>query len=233
MNANMTAWAMVVWVFAVAFQVPALEKARDAQDGAALDKLAVSYEAAAGQRQADAEAQFKAALAQSYRSEVALETGDKNLARLAAESGIKAAERAVALKPDLAEYHRILGTLCGQVIPANVLAGLKYGRCAQDEVNRAVQLDGRSGLNYVSRGAGFYYLPAALGGGIDKAIADFKKAIELDPKSADAQLWLGIALRKANRNGEARKALEKAAQLNPARAWAKQQLAKTPAGSAP
>jgi hypothetical protein len=39
---------------------------------------------------------------------------------------------------------------------------------------------------------------------------------------------LGVALRKMNRNAEARKELERAVQLNPARIWAKQQLEKTP-----
>jgi Flp pilus assembly protein TadD len=81
---------------------------------------------------------------------------------------------------------------------------------------------------YLSRGIGNYYLPAALGGGIELAIKDFQKAITLDAGSADAHLWLGIALRKLNRNADARKEFEKAAKLNPARIWAKQQLEKTP-----
>jgi len=147
----------------------------------------------------------------------------------AAEAGIKAAERAIALKADTAEYHRVLGTLCGQAISANVLAGMKYGHCAQDSVNKALQLDPKSAINFVSRGVGNYYLPPALGGGLELAIKDFQKAIELDPQSADAHLWLGLALRKTNRNAEARKAFQKAIELNPARVWAKQQLDKTPA----
>lgn len=157
-----------------------------------------------------------------------METGDKNAARAAAETGIKAAERATTLKPEVAEYHRILGTLCGQVIPANLLVGLKYGHCAQDEVTKAVQLDPKAPANYTSRGVGNYYLPASLGGGLDAAIKDFQKAIELDPRSAEAHLWLGLALRKANRNAEAHKELQRALDLDPARAWTKQQLAKTP-----
>ena len=61
----------------------------------------------------------------------------------------------------MAEHHRILGTLCGQVIPGNVLAGLKYGRCALDSINKAIELDPKSAIAYVSRGVGNYYLPAA------------------------------------------------------------------------
>ncbi len=206
-----------------------LEKARDAQDRAALDRLAAQALAASQKQSTDAAAQYRLALADSYVAEVAIEVRDKNQAHSAAEAGIKAAERAIALKADTAEYHRVLGTLCGQAISANVLAGMKYGHCAQDSVNKALQLDPKSAINYVSRGVGNYYLPPALGGGLELAIKDFQKAIELDPQSADAHLWLGLALRKSNRNAEARKAFQKAIELNPARVWAKQQLDKTPA----
>jgi len=206
-----------------------LNQARDSQDRGLLEQIANQSRAAADKQSQSAEAQYRFALAQSYLAEVAIEVGDKNQARTAAETGIKAAEKAVELKPDSAEYHRVLGTLCGQVIPANVLAGLKWGKCAQDEVAKAVQLDPKAAINYVSRGVGNYYLPASFGGGVELAIKDFEKAIELDPKSGDAYVWLGIALRKANRNADARKALEKAVTLNPGRTWAKQQLAKTPA----
>ena len=81
----------------------------------------------------------------------------------------------------------------------------------------------------LSQGVGNYYLPAAFGGGVDLAIRDFQRAVQLDPKSAEAYLWLGIALRKAGRNAEARAALQKSLDLNPNRAWAKKQLDKTPA----
>ena len=206
-----------------------LEKARDAQDRPTLDRLAAQLASAAQGKSNDAAAEYKLALAESYVAEVAIEVRDKNAAHAAAEAGIDAAKKAVALKGDSAEYHRLLGTLCGQAISANVLQGMKYGHCAQDEVNKAVQLDPKSSVNYLARGVGNYYLPQGLGGGLDLAIKDFQKAAELDPQSAEAQLWLGLALRKQNKNADARKAFQKAIELNPARVWAKQQLDKTPA----
>ena len=142
---------------------------------------------------------------------------------------MRTAERATMLKPDVAEYHRIFGTLCGQAAAATGgLGALKFGRCALDEVNKAVQLDAKGAMNYLSRGIGNYYLPAALGGGMELAVKDFGKAAELDGKLADAHLWLGLALRKLNRNGEARKEFQKAVALDPGRVWARQQLEKTP-----
>ncbi len=202
-----------------------LEKARDAQDRAALERMA---QQASNPKPNDAAAQYRLALAESYVAEVAIELRDKNAAHNAAEAGIDAAKKAVALK-DSAENHRLLGTLCGQAVSANFVQGMKYGRCAQEEVNKAVQMDPKASVNYLARGVGNYYLPQGLGGGVDLAIKDFQKAAELDPQSAEAQLWLGLALRKQNKNAEARKAFQKALELNPARVWAKAQLDKTPA----
>jgi tetratricopeptide (TPR) repeat protein len=206
-----------------------LEKARDAQDRPALDRLAAQSASVAQSKANDAAAQYKLALAESYVAEVAIEVRDKNAAHNAAEAGIDAAKKAVAIKGDSAEYHRLLGTLCGQAISANVLQGMKYGHCAQDEVSKALQLDPKSAVNYLARGVGYYYLPLGLGGGLDLAVKDFMKAVELDPQSSEAQLWLGLALRKETKNADARKAFQKAIDLNPARVWAKQQLEKTPA----
>ncbi|HLH39381.1 MAG TPA: tetratricopeptide repeat protein [Bryobacteraceae bacterium] len=205
-----------------------LERARDAQDRAALENMARQAAAEAQKQPNDAAAQYKLALAESYVAEVAIEQRDKNQAHGAAEAGIEAARRAASMKPDDAEYHRILGTLCGQAVSSAGLQGLKYGRCAQEEVNKAVQLDPRSAMNYLSRGVGNYYLPPALGGGIQLAEKDFQKAMDLDPKLAEAHLWMGLALRKQNRNAEARKEFQRALELNPASAFTKEQLAKTP-----
>lgn len=206
-----------------------LEKARDAQDRAAIAVQVKDLAAAAEKSPQDANALYRLALGQSFLAEVAIEQRDKVAGRTAAEAGIRAAEKAVGLNGNSAEFHRILGALCGQSVSANVLSGLKYGRCALDEVNKAVQLDPKSAMAYLSRGVGYYYLPPQFGGGTDIALKDIEKAIELDPKSAEAQLWLGVVLRKAGKNAEAHKALEKSLKLNPNRVWTKQQLDKTPA----
>jgi len=205
------------------------DKARDRQDRPAMEKIVVELQSAAGKSPKDADAQYRVALASSYLAEVALEMRDKKQAQQAAEAGIQAADRAIAIKPNVAEYHRVLATLCGQVIPANVLAGMSYGKRAKDAVAKALELDPKSSKAYVAQGVGNYYISAAFGGGADLAIRDLKKAIELDPKSAEAYMWLGITLRKAHRNPEAREAFKKSLELNPNRIWTKQQLEKTPA----
>jgi tetratricopeptide (TPR) repeat protein len=201
-----------------------LVSARDHQDLAAIERVISQSQPSSP------DARYKLALAYSYGAEVAIEKRDKKKAESLAESGLEIAKKIVSEKNDNPEYHRLLGALCGQVIPANPLMGtLKYGQCARDEINKAIQLDDKFALAYVSRGVGNSYLPGSMGGGAEVALKDFDKAIALKPDLAEAYLWKGVTLRKANRNAEARQALEHALKLSPDRVWAKEQLDKTPA----
>ena len=208
---------------------PDLQSARDRQDRPTLDKMIAGLQAKADKQPNDAQALYQLALAQSIAAEVAIEIRDKARGREMAEAGMKAAEKAVNLNANAAEYHRLLGTLCGQMVSSNGIAGLRYAKCALNSVNKAIEMDPKSSDAYLSHGVGNYYLPPAFGGGIELAIKDFEKAVELNPKNADAYVWMGVALRKANRPAEARKAFARSLELNPNRLWAKQQLDKTPA----
>jgi tetratricopeptide (TPR) repeat protein len=219
-------------VFITAYMAAAapapLEMARDKQDRTALTELAAQAGAAAAKAPNDAEAQYRAALANCYLAEVAIELRDRKAGRQFAEQGIRFAEKTVAMKPGNAEYYRVLGTLYGQAV-TDIMSGLTYGPKAKDAINKAVEMAPKSSLMYVARGVGNYYVPAQLGGGAKLSIPDFQKAIELDAGNAEAWLWLGLSLRKENRDAEARRAFAKSLELNPNRLWAKQQLEKTPA----
>src|ERR1051326_5825456 len=68
------------------------------QDRAALEKLAAEAGAAAAKAPNDSEAQYRSALAHSYLAEVAIELHDRKGGRAAAEQGMKAGEKAVAIK---------------------------------------------------------------------------------------------------------------------------------------
>ena len=221
---------VVLFIAALLTLAPgALETARDHQDRASLERQISELTAAAQKAPRDAEAQYRVALASSYLAEVALELRDKGQAERAAESGIQAAERAIAIDARNAEYYRVLGTLCGQVIPANLLSAFSYGKRAREAIGRALERDPKSSRAYLARGIGNYYLPEALGGGPAVAIPDFRAAIAMDGTSAEAYLWLGLALRKQHHNTEARQALAKSLELDPNRIWTKAQLEKTPA----
>ncbi len=214
---------------ALAIAPGAMDSARDRQDRPALEKQISELTAAAQKVPHDAEAQYRVALACSYLAEVSLELRDKSQAERAAKSGIEAAERAIAINPKNAEYYRVMGTLCGQVVPANLLFALTYGKRAREAIDKALELDPKSAQAYLARGVGNYYLPEAMGGGTAVAIPDFRKAAELAPASGEIYLWLGLALRKEHHNAEARQAFTKSLELDAARVWTKQQLEKTPA----
>ena len=221
---------LVLWMAGfLAFAPPTpIETARDLQDRPALEKAVNEFSAAAAKAPNDADAQYRLALACSFQAEVDIELHDKKAGQQAAERGIRAAEKAVSLNGNNAEYLRVLGTLYGQAI-VDIPSGLSYGAKAKDAINRAVEKAPKSSAVYVARGVGNFYLPAMLGGGPKPAIEDFKKAIALDPNNAEAYLWLGVSLHKDNRVAEARNALQKSLALDPKRVWTKQQLDKTPA----
>jgi tetratricopeptide (TPR) repeat protein len=206
-----------------------LDHLRDRQDRAGLEAHAAALQAAAEKTPNDPNGWYRAAIGYSYVAEVAMELRDKGGAERAAEAGVPDAEKAIALNGKNADYYRVLGTLCGQVIPANPIIGaLTYGKRAKEALDKAVEMDPKSPKAFVAHGVGYYYLPVSFGGGPENAIRDFKQAIALDPKSADAYLWMGIALKKEHQNAKAREALTMSLQLDADRAWTKDQLEKTP-----
>jgi tetratricopeptide (TPR) repeat protein len=207
-----------------------LDKLRDRQDRPGLEARATALQAAAEKTPNDAGGWYRAAIAYSYAAEVAMEVRDKNGAERAAEVGAGDAEKAIALNGKVADYYRVLGTLCGEVIPANPIAGiLSYGKRAKEALDKAIEMDPKSSKAFLAHGVGYYYLPSNFGGGPANALKDFRQAVVLDPKSAEAYLWIGIAMKKQHQNAQAREALAKSLQLDPDRAWTKDQLAKTPA----
>lgn len=207
-----------------------LVKLRDRQDRAGLERNAAALQAAAEKSAGDARGWYEAAQAYSYLAEVAYELRDKAASERAATAGVKDAEKAIAINGKGADYYRVMGTLCGQVIPANPIMGaLSYGKRAKESLDTALQMDPKSAKAYVAHGVGFYYLPPSFGGGPDNAIKDYQKAIALDPKNAEAYLWLGVAYARGKLVKEAREAFTKSLQLDPDRLWTKEQLNKLPA----
>jgi tetratricopeptide (TPR) repeat protein len=224
-----TALLLAGLLAATSFAADDLEKLRDRQDRAGLTQSAAALAAAAEKSPNDANAWYRAAIAQSLLAEVAMELGDKPGSQKAAEEGARQAEKAIALNPNSADYYRVSGTLYGQTIPANpIMNGLMYGRRAKDALDKAVEMDPKSPKAFIAHGVGYYYLPTNFGGGPENAMKDFRQALALDPKSAEAFLWIGIAQRKLKKNTEAREAFNKSLQLDPGRIWTKSMLDKTP-----
>jgi lipoprotein NlpI len=71
---------------------------------------------------------------------------------------------------------------------------LGNGPAALDDFGKAIKLDANDATAYFNRGVAYY----VVGGRIPDAIADFKKAAELNPKDAYAALWRDLAERRNN-----------------------------------
>jgi adenylate cyclase len=97
-----------------------------------------------------------------------------------------------------------------------------WGKSKEDSLSRAIELANMTiSLNDLDSNAhGLLSAAYRLKGDHDKAIAEGKRAVELDPNSADAHVWLGIALNYSDRAEEAIPLFEKAIRLNPyAHTW--------------
>lgn len=222
--------AVLALTAAAAFAADDTEHLRDRQDRPGLDARATALHQAAEKNPGDANAWYRSAIAYSYAAEVDMEVRDKVASEKAAEAGVADIEKAIELNGKNADYYRVLGELCGEVIPANPIMGaLVYGKRAKEALDKAVELDPKSPKAFIAHGVGYYYLPVNMGGGPENAMRDFKQAIALDPKSAEAWLWIGIALKKEHQNAKAREAFQKSLQIDPDRVWAKDQLDKTQA----
>lgn len=111
-------------------------------------------------------------------------------------------EKALALDPDLAEAHSVLGLI--KTFYEWDWSG------AEAAHERALQL--APGNAAVMRGAAF--LATALGR-FDKAIALCREAADLDPLSVRAHYYLGLNLWHAGQPDDAEAAVRKALELNP------------------
>lgn len=110
------------------------------------------------------------------------------------EQAAKLFEQAVAMKPNVAQYHYYLGGAYGrQAQSAGMFGGVGLAKKAKTELERAVQLD----PNYTDARFAlidFYlFAPGFLGGSEEKAVAqaaELKKRDALDGHRAQARLYL-------------------------------------------
>jgi adenylate cyclase len=120
-------------------------------------------------------------------------------------------EEAIAIDPKYPAPYWLLGM-------THILdAWFDWGKSKEESLSRAIELakKGISLDDLDSNAHGSLVAAYRMKGDHDKAIAEGKRAVELDPNSADAHVWLGIALYTADRAEEAIPLLEKAIRLNP------------------
>ena len=163
-----------------------------------------------------------------YRVEAHAAQGDKKSAERAVDEAIGNVQESLKLNEKSADTHSLLADLYGRKISfgTGIFSGPKYGPKVQAENQRAFELDSNNPRAFASRGRQYLESPKMFGGDVDKAVADFRRATELDPKEDETFVWLAIALRRKGDGAGADQALQEALRLNPRSVFAKQSAKK-------
>lgn len=202
---------------------PDVTAARKARDGASveeLQKIVAKTKKEAAENNSPV-TYLRLALFHVWLCE-AIESSRKNdLFKQAAEDGVAAAEKAVALNPDSSEAHQLLGDLLNQLIPHVFGGGMRYGARATQEIEKALELNPKNVDALVSRSIIYYYTPDKFGGSRQKAFETLEKAVEIDAKADSPRIWLAFFYLDAKKNQEAFKHISAAREINPNRAFTK------------
>ncbi len=165
---------------------------------------------------------------QFYRSNSLSMHGEKKKAERALDEALASVQQSLKLDEKSADAHGLLADIYGRKIGFGVgmFAGPKYGPKVQAENKRAQELDANDPRAFASLGRQYLEAPHMFGGDVDKAIASFRRATQLDPKSYETYVWLAIALRKKGDAAGSEQALQEALRLNPRSAFARETAAK-------
>lgn len=202
----------------------ALEQARTSLDVDALIRVRDLATAQAKQHPESAEAFYQLARANSYLTDAYTMRHDKKNAERALDAAIENLQQSLKLNEKSSDAHSLLADCYGRKIGLGtpMFAGPKYGPKVGAENQRALELDPNSARAHASLGRQYFEAPKMFGGDLDKAIVEFRKATELDPKSDEAFVWLAMALRKKGDAAGAQSAIEQALRLNPESAFARE-----------
>jgi superkiller protein 3 len=101
------------------------------------------------------------------------------------------------------------------------MGGMRYGKHAGSELEKAIQLDPKNANAYVGRAIGYFFTPSAFGGSKDKAAEMLNQAIQIDSKSDRAHIWLARVYLAQGKHDDAVKQIDEALRIDPNRAFAK------------
>jgi tetratricopeptide (TPR) repeat protein len=196
----------------------AARKARDRASVEELQKIIAKTKKEAAENNSP-EAYLRLALFHVWLCE-AIESSQKNdLFKQAAEDGVVAAEKAVALNPNSSEAHQLLGDLLNQLIPHVFGGGMRYGTRATDEIEKALELNPKNVDALVSRSIIYYYTPDNFGGSRQKAFDMLERAVEVDTKADSPHIWLAFFYLDAKKSRNAFKHISVARGINPKRTF--------------
>jgi tetratricopeptide (TPR) repeat protein len=126
------------------------------------------------------------------------------------DDGLAAGKLAVTLQDGKAEGHFWLGANYGGRAKNSTMAGLSGVEDIKSEMEKVLKIDERfqSASAYMVLGQVYCQSPRMMGGDLPKAIEYLEKGAKLAPDNALMRIRLAEAYAAANRNGEAKKAID-------------------------
>ena len=131
--------------------------------------------------------------------------------------GLEAGKFAVKINDSKPEGHFWLGANYGGRAQISTLSGLSEIEDIKREMETVLKIDERfqSGSAYMVLGQVYLQAPRLLGGDVQKAIDYLEKGIKVGPDNALLHVRLAQAYAAANRNGDAKKAVDDLLAMKP------------------
>lgn len=151
------------------------------------------------------------------------------------EEGVKRAEEGLELDPRNAELHAMLAAVHGLQMGMMPSAGMELGPKAAAAMERALELAPNNPRVVFLHGLSAFHTPPAYGGSVERAEADFRRALALfenEPQERpwpnwgrlDTHAWLGQLLERRGDYGGARGEYQKALASAPEFRWVRDDL---------
>ena len=173
-----------------------------------------------------------------YNLGVVVYREEKEKAGSSLDSAVRHLEKAIEKDGSFAEAHALLSSCYGIQISYSPMSGIWRGPKAGSEMGKAKALSPENPRVALLDAVGTYNTPALFGGGREKGFEALKKSAELfnrwkivdslqpDWGREQVYAWIGLAYLDRNETILARKAFEKALEINPDYGWVKYVLIK-------
>jgi tetratricopeptide (TPR) repeat protein len=168
-----------------------------------------------------------------YQMAVAVYRMDKEKAPISLDSAIMHLEKALQINDSNAETHALLASCYGMQIAFSPMSGIWLGPKSGSEMGKAREFSKENPRVALLEAIGTYNTPAMFGGGKDKGYGAMKRSAELfdrwkttdslqpDWGKEQVYAWIGLANLDRKETILARKAFEKALEINPDYGWVK------------
>jgi len=168
-----------------------------------------------------------------YQMAVAVNRMDEEKAPANLDSAVVYLKKALEIDNNNAESHALLASCYGMQIAFSPLSGIWRGPKSGSEMSKAKELAGENPRVALLGAIGTYNTPSMFGGGKEKGFEALQRAAELfarwkttdslqpDWGKEQVYAWIGLAYLDRKETILARKAFEKALEINPDYGWVK------------